>query len=272
INDAKEAREIEAARLSVNSVSLLQLFEDFTAFKSKTLKSNSMIDYNRIQNKLKKCPHKLARDAVNIMQWLVADHDGTSTSSIEKQWKLINACCKWAVSTRKLQSNTFQDLRNLIPSTKNTRSQDEIKPFTNNERKQIIQAFYTNDRYSYYAPLVEFLFSTGCRPEEALALQWKHVKQGRITFCQKLTANGEIEAGTKTQKKRSITVNDRIQSVLGTIKAEKCSGESYLFPAKKGGFIDWHNFANRAWKSVLDTLPDIEYRNPYQMRHTAITL
>ncbi|MEH2034011.1 MAG: site-specific integrase [Nostoc sp.] len=272
INDAREAREIEAARLAINSTNLLQLFEEFTQFKSKTLASNSMIDYNRIQNKLKKCPHKLAKDAVNIMQWLVTDHDGTSTSSIDKQWKLINACCKWGVSTGRLQSNTFRDLRNLIPSTKNTRSQDEIKPFTDNERKQVIQAFYASDHYKYYAPLVEFLFSTGCRPEEALALQWKHVKQGRITFCQKLTANGEIEAGTKTQKKRSITVNDRMQSVLATIKTEKCSSDSYLFPAKKGGFIDWHNFANRAWKSVLDTLPDIEYRNPYQMRHTAITL
>jgi hypothetical protein len=29
--------------------------------------------------------------------------------------------------------------------------------------------------YSYYAPFVEFLFLTGCRPSEAIGLQWKHV-------------------------------------------------------------------------------------------------
>ncbi|MBD2510716.1 site-specific integrase [Nostoc muscorum FACHB-395] len=271
IRDAEEAKAEVAARLSVNAVDLLQLFDDFTRFKSKTLASNSMIDYNRIQNKLRKCPHKLVRDAVYAMQWLVSDHNGTSTSSLEKQWKLINACCKWGVSTDRLQSNPFEGLRNLIPTTKNTDTQDDINPFTDNERKRIIQAFYASDRYSYYAPLVEFLFATGCRPEEALALQWKHVKNGKVTFCQRLTASGVIEDGTKTEKKRSITVDSRIQSVLSEIKTDSTSPSDSLFPAKKGGFIDWHNFSNRAWKTVLNSLPDIDYRNPYQMRHTAIT-
>ncbi|WP_196527644.1 tyrosine-type recombinase/integrase [Nostoc commune] len=272
IQDAEEAREIVAARLSVNAVDIMQLFEDYTLFKSKTLKANSMIDYDRIKNKLRKCPHKLVRDAVDIMQWLVSDHKGTSTSSVEKQWKLINACCKWGVACSKLQSNTFEGLRNLIPSTKKSATQDDINPFSDDECKQIIQAFYASSNYSYYAPLIEFLFITGCRPEEPLALQWKHIKGGKVTFCQKLTASGEIEAGTKTQSKRSITVNDRIASVLKSIKNEKCSPDDFVFPAKKGGLIDWHNFANRAWKSVLESLPDVEYRNPYQMRHTAITM
>lgn len=272
IRDAEEAKEIVAARLSVNAVNLLQLFEDFTQFKSKTLASNSMIDYNRIQNKLKKCPHELARDAVYVMQWLVSVHSGTSTSSLEKQWKLINACCKWGVACQKLQSNPFEGLRNLIPSTNKSSTQDDINPFSDDERKQVIEAFYTNEIYNYYAPLVEFLFTTGCRPEEALALQWKHIKGNKVTFCQKLTASGEIEAGTKTQSKRSITVNERLKSVISGAKPVKCEVNDFVFSAKKGGFIDWHNFANRAWKAVLNTLPDIEYRNPYQMRHTAITL
>ncbi|MBC1238093.1 tyrosine recombinase XerC [Nostoc sp. 2RC] len=271
IRDAEDARAEYEARLSVNAVDLLQLFEDYTLFKSKTLASNSMIDYDRIKNKIRRCPHKLVRDAVQIMQWLVNDHKGTSTSSLEKQWKLINACCKWGVSTDKLQSNPFEDKKNLIPSTKNTGTRDDINPFSDNERKRIIQAFYASDSYKYYAPLVEFLFTTGCRPEEALALQWKHVKGAKITFCQKLTASGEIEAGTKTQSKRSITINDQLRNVVEGIKPVKCDQDDFIFPAKKGGNIDWHNFANRAWKSVLGTLPDIEYRNPYQMRHTAIT-
>ncbi|MEH2130137.1 MAG: site-specific integrase [Nostoc sp.] len=272
IRDAEDAKAEINARLSVNAVDLLKLFEDFAHFKSKTLASNSMIDYDRIKNKLIKCPYKLAKDAVNIMHWLVSDHQGTSTSSIEKQWKLINACCKWGVSCQHLQSNPFDGLRNLIPSTKKSITQDDINPFSDDERKQIIEAFYADTNYNYYAALVEFLFTTGCRPEEALALQWKHIKGNKVTFCQKLTASGEIEAGTKTQTKRSITVNNRLKSVIDSIKSVKCEPSDFVFPAKKGGLIDWHNFANRAWKSVIKSLPDIEYRNPYQMRHTAITM
>lgn len=103
-------------------------------------------------------------------------------------------------------------------------------------------------------------------------LQWKHFKNGKIVFCQKLTADGQIEAGTKTQEKRSIKVNSQIHSVLKSIKPENCSTNYFVFLAKKGGLIDWHNFSNRAWKGVIENLKDIEYRNPYQMRHTCITL
>ena len=44
-----------------------------------------------------------------------------------------------------------------------------------------------------------------------------------------------------------------------------------IFPSPAGKHIDWHNFGNRAWREVLESLPDIEYRNPKQMRHTFIT-
>ncbi|MBE9206646.1 site-specific integrase [Nostoc sp. LEGE 06077] len=272
LQDYEEAKEIIAARESVNAVNLLKLFEDYTQFKSKTLKSNSMIDYDRIRNKLIKCPHKLVRDAGLIMKWLVDDHKGTSTSSIEKQFKLINACCKWGVASSKLQSNPFEKLKTLIPTTKNSGTKEDVNPFSDEERKCIIEAFKNSKDYCYYAHLVEFLFTTGCRPEEALALQWKHIKGSKITFCQKLTASGEIERGTKTQDKRSITIDDHLKTVIDAIKPENCPIDNFVFPAKKGGFIDWHNFANRAWKKVLESLPDIEYRNPYQMRHTAITM
>ncbi|MDZ7957458.1 MAG: site-specific integrase [Aulosira sp. DedQUE10] len=272
LEDMEEAKRILAERDSVNAVNLSTLFGDYTAFKSKTLKSNSLIDYRLIKNKLAKCPYKLVKEATDIINWLVSDHKGTSTSSIEKQLKLINACCKWGVAGKLLQSNPFEGLRKLIPTTKNSGNSDEINPFTLQERDIIIDAFRNSDNYCYYTPLVEFLFLTGCRPEEALALQWKHIKGKRITFQQKLTASGEIEAGTKTQNRRPITMNERIENIVLSIRPEKCSPDDFIFPAKKGGLIDWHNFANRAWRKVIESLDDIEYRNPYQMRHTCITL
>jgi integrase len=272
LQELREAQEIIAARESVNAINLLTLFEDYTQFKSKTLKSNSMIDYNRIKNKLVKCPYKLVKDTVSIMEWLVKDHQGSSTSSVEKQHKLINACCKWGVASGKLQSNPFEGLRKLIPTTKHSSTKEENNPFTEQERKLIIEAFRNHEYYSHYTPLVDFLFTAGCRPEEALALQWKHIKGNAVTFCQKLTAKGEIEAGTKTQSKRSITINDQLKATLEAIKPEVNNGDLFVFTSKNGKLIDWHNFSNRAWRKILESLPDIEYRNPYQMRHTAITI
>jgi integrase len=51
----------------------------------------------------------------------------------------------------------------------------DINPFTREERDVIIRRFEESNHYSYYAPLVKLLFFTGCRPSEAIALQWKHI-------------------------------------------------------------------------------------------------
>ncbi|MDZ8108217.1 MAG: hypothetical protein RM338_21705 [Nostoc sp. DedQUE12a] len=44
-----------------------------------------------------------------------------------------------------------------------------------------------------------------------------------------------------------------------------------MFKSPKGKFIDHHNFANRAWKSIL-TKCNVPYRKSYQTRHTFISL
>ncbi|BAZ08879.1 phage integrase [Calothrix sp. NIES-4071] len=45
-----------------------------------------------------------------------------------------------------------------------------------------------------------------------------------------------------------------------------------MFPSPEGKWINVHNLAQRAWKTVLSTLDEIEYRKLYQTRHTFITL
>ncbi len=46
--------------------------------------------------------------------------------------------------------------------------------------------------------------------------------------------------------------------------------KSLVFPAPKGGPIDDHNFSQRIWRKILDRL-EIDYREPYNMRHTFIS-
>ncbi|MBW4477654.1 MAG: XamI family restriction endonuclease [Tolypothrix brevis GSE-NOS-MK-07-07A] len=74
----------------------------------------------------------------------------------------------------------------------------------------------------------------------------------------------------KTQKKRSFPVNPKLAALLRSIKPEDATGETKVFPAPKGGWIDAHNLANRPWHIVLERI-GIEYRKLYQTRHTFIT-
>jgi integrase len=153
----------------------------------------------------------------------------------------------------------------------------DIDPFSLAERDKIIQTFKSDRHYKYYAPFIEFLFMTGCRPSEAVALQWKHITDDfrTIRFEQAVveSENGLVcKKGLKTQKKRSFPINLKLAGLLQSIKPESVTGEDKVFPAPKGGWIDTHNLNNRAWNSVLKRLDsNIEYRNLYQTRHTFIT-
>ena len=142
-------------------------------------------------------------------------------------------------------------------------------------RHSIIEAFKGNRYYSHYAPLVEFLFFTGCRPSEAIALQWKHINHTAITFEQAVIYNGKelvLKNGLKTQQSRRFPINAQLARLLKTIKPETCKLDVLVFPSPDGKYVDWHNFTNRAWKSVLKSLVNVEYRNPYQTRHTFCSL
>jgi integrase len=153
--------------------------------------------------------------------------------------------------------------------------EEEINPFSREERDRIIEQFRSNRYYQRYAPLIEFLFFTGCRPSEAVALQWKHINHTAITFERAVIYTGKgfvLKDGLKTQQSRKFPINQQLTQLLKAIKPEFCSPDSLVFPSPDGKFIDWHNFTNRAWKSVLKSLVDIEYRNPYQTRHTFCSL
>ena len=120
------------------------------------------------------------------------------------------------------------------------------------------------------------MFATGCRPSEAIALQWKHTSADfkQITFEQVMigTDRGkQVRQGLKTQEQRRFPSNTSLVALLQSIKPKDAQPESLVFPSPEGGYIDLKNSRNRTWKTVLKGL-GIEYRKLYQTRHTFITL
>lgn len=64
----------------------------------------------------------------------------------------------------------------------------------------------------------------------------------------------------------------RAIALLQATKPEDAQPEDLVFPSPEGKFINFHNFRNRGWATVIASLPAIAYRKPYQTRHTFITL
>jgi integrase len=151
----------------------------------------------------------------------------------------------------------------------------EIEYFTQSERSRIIEYFKLHK--AHYAPFVEFMFRTGCRPSEALALQWGDISDGcdRILFVRSLTANEYgskvmVKDGLKTQSSRSISCGKTLVAFLKSIEPEDRADQDLLFPSPHGKYINLPNFTDRHWKPALKQL-GLKYRSFYKVRHSAIT-
>lgn len=185
----------------------------------------------------------------------------------------LSACCKWAVRAGLIEQNPFYGLASQVRIPKRGNTGHDIHPFTVEERDRIIQAFYENRYYRHYAPLVTFQFLTGARPSEGTALKWKGVKSNHILFTESRVYDGHrfvTKLGLKTQDYRRFPIYPQLRALLDGLAAGASS--DLVFPSPHGGYINWDNFTDRAWHNVLGTLPEIEYRCPYKMRHTFISL
>ncbi|WP_035986997.1 site-specific integrase [Leptolyngbya sp. KIOST-1] len=239
----------------------------------KTGKSPATIRmYGWMANHLERCPHKHLADSQAVFDWVTTHVPADSAKRVLMH---LGACCRWAKKSDIIGSNPFDGMSADVKVQKAGTEEEEINPFTRDERDQVIAAFKANRYYGYYAPLMQFLFFTGCRPSEAIALQWKHIGSKVITFRQAVIYDGRrlvLKEGLKTQKLRRFPVNAQLTELLESIKPASADPEALVFPSREFKFIDWHNFANRAWAKVMASLTDIEYRNPYQTRHTFCSL
>jgi integrase len=268
---------LEAAEAEPEAIGPLlgDLWERYTEFKRPSLSPSTLAkDFQKTERCITNLlPTQRLVEAVAIRDWLVANKTPNATKRLLTQF---SACCEWAVKSALIDSNPFTGMAADIKQPKAETEETDIHPFSLEERDRIIEAFQIDRYYSRYAKLVEFLFMTGCRPSEAIALQWKHILDGgkSIRFEQAVVISTKglvCKKGLKTQKKRVFPANSKLTHCLKSLRPSKVTGEELVFPSPEGTWIDMHNFTARAWKSVLEKLTDIEYRKLYQTRHTFIT-
>jgi integrase len=264
--------------------SLAELWEKFLEYKRPQCSPSTMRhQYRAYSRYLEKSPTHELSHASEIRDYAL------KTIPIDSAKRFIvrlSACCDWANKSGLIEQNPFKGMASEIKLPKSSKGSgmEEINPFTAEERDRILEAFrnnkacpkYSRIKHSYYFPYIFFLFNTGCRPSEAIALQWKHISNDcrSLMFEQAVveSENGTVcKEGLKTQEKRRFPCNAKMQEFWKSLKPTLCKPEDLVFPSLEGKWIDQNNFRNRIWKRVLKQL-GIEYRKCYQTRHTFITL
>ncbi|WP_293356293.1 MULTISPECIES: site-specific integrase [unclassified Microcoleus] len=169
------------------------------------------------------------------------------------------------------------------------------RAFTKVERDIIVKAFYESDKSGaqQIAPLIEFLFLTGCRPGEAFALRWGDIKteSGIIWFSKALGRRTKEAQVTKNKTIRMFKLYPPLIELLNTIKPTIVDPSDLVFKQSNGkGYYtelvhaQWNGntYKNRktggivATPGVVTRLVDegkiSQYLAPYHTRHTYITL
>lgn len=264
----------------VSVPTLPELWQQYTQYKSTQIAPSTLVrDYGRIARHLKNVPYSID-NAVGVRDWLLKKY---SSELVRRTLVQLNACCNWSVKSGLISHNPFDGMQRDI---KRVKGNSDRTPFTVKEREAIFTAFeqntyspkYAPASHSYYLPYVKFLFMTGCRPEEAVALKWKHIHGNceKIRFEEAIPSDTRIRGETKTHSIRTFPCNKSLQAFLQSIKSEKASRDNFVFPAPRGGVLDTHNFLNRVWKPVVHALVEAgeveRYLPQYHARHTFITL
>lgn len=150
-----------------------------------------------------------------------------------------------------------------IPSLKTRRT--AVEPFTLDEARSIIETI--PELYRYY---VTVRFFTGMRTSEVDGLLWKNIDWKRKQILVETSATDD-EGLKTTESQRAISMNGLVYDALMKQREMTKQISKTVFCNQEGNPIDGANFTKRAWAQTLAKLC-LEYRRPYQMRHTAATL
>ena len=247
-----------------------RLWEKYSEFKKPQVSPSTYAkDFSKHKNHIAKLPTRSVDEASAIRDYLLAN---LTPDAAKRCLTQIKACCNWAVEEGLINANPFAAMKIKLP--KGASEEQEVNPFSKEERDVIIRTFASDRYYSYYTNYVRFLFFTGCRPSEAVALKWKNITNSVIQFRDSVVISDDglvLKEGLKTQKKRDFPITPEVKAILDEIRPEVVDPESLVFSSPKGKFIDHHNFSTRALKSIL-TKCCIPHRKSYQTRHTFISL
>lgn len=140
-----------------------------------------------------------------------------------------------------------------------------VQPFTRAEREAILVACREDER-----PMLQFWFNSGLRPGELQALQWEHIdfdkKIARIVLNQ---VAGVVKAPKTEAGKRDVELNaEAVEALKQQRSVSQARGTRvWLNPRTLKPWTTDAQIRKTLWLPVMERA-GIEYRNPYQIRHT----
>jgi integrase len=260
-----------------SELNLLSLWSQYKIAKAKlvaaTTQKGDWTEVDRVLNYVSpECLEFSTSSATLLLAKLLERYAASTTKKVLLYARAANY---WGIEEELLSKNFYSRLfKNIPKSQKDGRTR---KCFEKHEIEHILAAFASNEfvskfsvfPHSHYHGYVQFLALTGFRPEEAIALTWADIKNGRIIVSRAYSQG--ILKETKTYESRNFPINSQLDKLLNGLPKT----QNLVFPSPEGGYINQHNFGERYWKPIVKKLVATgtvgEYLPTYNLRHSWIT-
>ena len=188
---------------------------------------------------------------------------------------------QYATSLQAIPFNPAKDI--LVPKLKKEKSKTKIKHFTDSELKQFFEYLDSLDQTRFknlfHVTLYKFLLATGCRINEALALEWSDIDLDNAVVHITKTLNYRLEINSPKSKSsyRDIDIDPKTVSMMKQYKHRQTKEAWILGRTEKVVFSDFiHEYPNnRTLQARLKIhfkqaqVPDIGFHG---FRHTHASL
>lgn len=197
-------------------------------------------------------------------------------------WPSAKLCNNYLIPLRGVMQFAIRDLKKQhgivvedpMEGIENSKHQkDPPDPFTREELEAILddmRAHYPAQVWRYF----EFMFYSGCRPEEAIALKWTDIDwtldTARVERAR--TFRGTLKP-LKTYSVRDLELNDKALAALKGMRAFTQAKGEFVFENPVTG-KPWHDNRSQLdnyWKPTIRRTK-LRYRPAYNTRHTFATV
>jgi integrase len=195
--------------------------------------------------------------------------DGVGREAIRRTLTMLQGMLSRAVEWQRIQVNPVKAVRK--PSSRRERAVVPLPP----AQIELLRRHLLGDGRLRDATLVSLLAYAGLRPEEALALEWRHIRKKTLLIEQALS-DGRLKGQKNRRPPRTVDLLPSLRKDLAEwqLACGRPADTELLFPAAGGALWmdhDYRNWRNRTFKAAARDA-GLEGIRPYDLRHSFASL
>jgi len=194
---------------------------------------------------------------------------GVRPPTVRKVLVMLQSMLRAAVEWERIGSNPVKPVRK--PSVKTQRVVRPLPPIG----VERLRAWLLEHRDLRDATLVSLLAYAGVRPQEALALRWRNVRD-RTLVVEEAVAYGQLKGQKTGRPPRVVHLLAPLRQDLAEwrLASRRPPDEGFVFAAESGGvwqLHDWQNWRRRTFGDAIKAVGLIG-TVPYDLRHSFASL